>query len=151
MRIWVDADGLSREINDVLLRVSERRQLAIVRVANRNLPAHASPLVSAVRVDDSFDAADRYIVENLEAGDLVITADVPLAATVVGLGAWALSARGEVFDAGNVGDKLATRDLMSELRSSGAVSGGPASPSPNDRKRFIDALDRLLTKLARQS
>lgn len=149
MRIWVDADGLSREINDVLLRVSERRQLALVRVANRALPSHRSPLISAVRVDDRFDAADRYIVEHVESGDLVITADVPLAAAVVARGAWALSARGEAFDADNVGDKLATRDLLSELRSAGSVSGGPPPPTANDRKRFIDALDRLLTKLAR--
>jgi len=133
---------------DLLVRVAERRGIPVVRIANRAITLHGSPLVSAVRVGADFDAADRYIAENVTAGDLVITADVPLAAEVVARGALGLSPRGEEFNPENAGGKLAMRDLMRDLRAAGAVQGGPPSPGPADRRRFTDALDRLLTRLA---
>ena len=148
MRIWIDADACPREISELLLRTAQRRRIALMRVANRRLAAHPSPLIEAVRVDGGFDAADRYIVEHVASGDLVITADVPLAAEIVERGALGLSPRGEIFDAGNVGDKRATRNLLAELRAAGLVDGGPAAPAASDRRRFADALDRLLTRLA---
>jgi uncharacterized protein YaiI (UPF0178 family) len=133
---------------DLLVRVAERRGIPVVRIANRNIPLYGSPLVSAVRVGSDFDAADRYIAEHVTTGDLVITADVPLAAEVVARGAFALSPRGEEFNSENAGAKLAMRDLMRDLRAAGAVQGGPPAPGPAERRRFTDALDRLLTRLA---
>jgi hypothetical protein len=147
LRIWVDDDGCPRAILDLLLRVAERRRIPVVRVANRPIPPHASDLVSAVRVGLAFDAADRYIAERVAAGDLVVTADVPLAAEVVARGALGLSPRGDEFNPDNAGAKLAMRDLMHDLRAAGAVQGGPPAPGPADRRRFSDALDRLLTRL----
>jgi hypothetical protein len=147
LRIWVDDDGCPRAILDLLLRVAERRRIPVVRVANRPIPPHASDLVSAVRVGSAFDAADRYIAERVAAGDLVVTADVPLAAEVVARGALGLSPRGDEFNPDNAGAKLAMRDLMHDLRAAGAVQGGPPAPGPADRRRFSDGLDRLLTRL----
>ncbi len=148
MRIWVDDDGCPRAILALLLRVAERRRIPVVRVANRAISAQTSSLVSAVRVGADFDAADRYIATRVAAGDLVITADVPLAAEIVSRGALGLSPRGDEFNPDNAGAKLAMRDLMRDLRAAGAVQGGPPSPGPADRRRFADALDRLLTRLA---
>jgi uncharacterized protein YaiI (UPF0178 family) len=133
---------------DLLLRVAERRGIPVVRIANRAIAPYGFPLVSAVRVGSDFDAADRYIAEHVAAGDLVITADVPLAAEVVARGAFGLSPRGEEYNSENAGAKLAMRDLMRDLRAAGEVQGGPPSPGPGDRRRFTDALDRLLTRLA---
>jgi uncharacterized protein YaiI (UPF0178 family) len=150
MRIWVDDDGCPRATMELLLRVAERRSVPVVRIANRAIAAHESTLVSTVRVGPSFDAADRYIAEHVTAGDLVVTADVPLAAEVVARGALGLSPGGDEFNPDNAGAKLAMRDLMRDLRAAGAVQGGPPSPGPADRRRFADALDRLLTRLAAQ-
>lgn len=147
LRIWVDDDGFPRAILDLLLRAAERRRIPVVRVANRPIPPYASDLVSTVRVGSEFDAADRYIAEHVAAGDLVVTADVPLAAEIVARGALGLSPRGDEFNPDNAGAKLAMRDLMHDLRAAGAVQGGPPAPGPADRRRFSDALDRLLTRL----
>ncbi len=147
MRIWVDDDGCPRAVLDLLLRVAERRRVPVVRVANRAIPRHASSLISAVRVGSDFDAADRYIAAHVAAGDLVVTADVPLAAEIVARGALGLSPRGDEINPDNAGAKLAMRDLMHDLRAAGAVQGGPAAPGPADHRRFADALDRLLTRL----
>jgi hypothetical protein len=148
LTIWVDDDACPRDILEVLLRASERRGLSVVRVANRALPSSSSPLVRCVRVGAAFDAADRCIEDGVAPGDLVVTSDVPLAAAIVARGALGLSPRGEVFNEDNVGGKLATRDLLNELRSAGAILGGPAALAPGDRRRFADALDRLLTRRA---
>jgi uncharacterized protein YaiI (UPF0178 family) len=148
MRIWVDDDGCPRATMELLLRVAERRGVPVVRIANRAIPPSTSVLVSTVRVGSDFDAADRYISEHVAAGDLVITTDVPLAADIVARGALGLSPRGDEFNADNAGAKLAMRELMRDLRAAGAVQGGPPSPGPADRRRFTDALDRLLTRLA---
>jgi uncharacterized protein YaiI (UPF0178 family) len=151
MRIWVDDDGCPRATLDLLLRAAERRRIPVVRIANRSIRSYESELVSAVRVDSDFDAADRYIAEHVAAGDLVVTADVPLAAEIVTRGAFGLTPRGDEFNPDNAGAKLAMRDLMHELRAAGAVQGGPPSPGPADRRRFSDALDRLLTRLTARS
>ena len=147
MRIWVDDDGCPRATLELLLRAAERRRIPVVRIANRSIRSYESELVSAVRVGSDFDAADRYIAEHVAAGDLVVTADVPLAAEIVARGAFGLTPRGDEFNPDNAGAKLAMRDLMHELRAAGAVQGGPPSPGPADRRRFSDALDRLLTRL----
>jgi uncharacterized protein len=151
MRIWIDDDGCPRAVTELVLQVAERRRIPVVRIANRPVPFHPSALVSAVRVGRGFDAADRYIAEHVAEGDLVITGDVPLASQVVALGALGLSPRGEEFNEENAGAKLAMRDLMRDLRAAGVVQGGPPSPGPAERRRFSDALDRLLTRLAARS
>jgi uncharacterized protein YaiI (UPF0178 family) len=148
MRIWVDDDGCPRAIVELLLRSADRRRIPVMRIANRAIRPHLSALVTTVRVGTDFDAVDRYIAEHVAPGDLVITTDVPLAAEIVARGAFGLSPRGDEFNPDNAGAKLAMRDLIHELRVTGAVRGGPPSPGPAERRRFSDALDRLLTRLA---
>ncbi|HTX52416.1 MAG TPA: YaiI/YqxD family protein [Candidatus Baltobacteraceae bacterium] len=147
MRIWLDADGCPRGVTEHVLRSAVRRNIPVVQIANRSIPPHASALITAVRVAAGFDAADAHIAERVEAGDLVVTGDVPLAARVVAKGAVGLSPRGDVFTEENVGAKLAMRNLFQDLRAAGAVQGGPPSPGRADRQRFADALDRILTRL----
>ena len=123
----------------------------MVFVANRAVPPHPSPLITSVRVGRELDAADAAIAASVEAGDIVVTADIPLAAKVVAKGALALDPRGDVLTEDNVGERLALRDLLQGLRSDGRVMGGPAPFSSSDRQRFASALDRLLTALLRKS
>ena len=148
MRIFIDADGSPRAATEHVVRTAVRRNIPVVQIANRSIPPHTSPLVSAVRVAAGFDAADVYIAEQVECGDLVVTGDVPLAAKVVAKGGVGLSPRGDVFTEENVGAKLAMRNLLQDLRAAGAVQGGPPPPGRAERQRFADALDRLLTRLA---
>jgi uncharacterized protein len=118
-------------------------------VANRAVAPHRSPLVSSVQVGKGLDVADAHIARETAAGDLVVTADIPLAAKVVAKGAVAIDPRGDVLTEENVGERLALRDLLQGLRSGGMVTGGPAPFSNSDRQRFANALDRLLTSLLR--
>lgn len=129
-----------------MFRASTRLSLPVCLVANRTQAVPASPFISFVLVTKGSDVADSYIVEHLAAGDLVITADIPLAAQVVTHGALALDPRGELYTADTIGERLATRNLMEELRWAGVVTGGPAAYSESDRQRFAQALNRLLTQ-----
>jgi uncharacterized protein YaiI (UPF0178 family) len=147
MRIWIDADACPGVIKDFILRTARRRQLAVCFVANRGLDVPLSPLVTLVRVAKEPDEVDRYIAEHVASQDLVITADIPLAAAVVERDALAISPRGDVYTADNVHERLAVRNLLQHLRSSGLTLGGPAPLSETDRQRFAAALDRVLTKL----
>jgi uncharacterized protein YaiI (UPF0178 family) len=126
-------------------------ELPVVFVANRSVPPYRSSLISSVRVGREMDAADAHIAQQVEAGDVVVTADVPLAAKVVSRGGLALDPRGDVLSEDNVGERLALRDLLQGLRSNGQVTGGPAPFSNSDRQRFANALDRLLTAALRRS
>ncbi|MEF3074023.1 YaiI/YqxD family protein [Methylobacter sp. Wu1] len=146
MRIWVDADACPNVIKDILFRAAERRQLALILVANHFLVVPPSRVIRSVQVPGGFDAADRYIVEQLQENDLVITADIPLAADVIAKNAHALNPRGEFYTKDNIKDRLAMRDLMDELRSAGQVSGGPAPFGQRDKQDFANALDRFLAK-----
>jgi uncharacterized protein YaiI (UPF0178 family) len=146
LKIWIDADGCPREVRNVALRASDRRQVAVCLVANAVLPTGGWPQAEAVAVGGQFNAADDHIAESVAAGDLVVTADIPLAARVVEQGAVAIDPRGEVYDESNVGERLSMRNFMKGLRASGFIQGGPASFSKADKGRFADALDRLLTK-----
>ncbi len=120
-----------------------------MRRANRALAVPQSPRITLIQVPPGSDVADGYIVQHVAAADLVITADIPLAAQVVARGAVALDPRGEVHTADTIGERLAMRNLLEELRWAGAVTGGPAAYSAVDRRRFAQALDRLLTRRPR--
>lgn len=145
-RIWLDADGCPNETKQVVFRVSERLQLPVRLVANVPLATPRWPRVTLVLVPHDFNAADDHIAANAEAGDIVVTGDIPLAARVVEKGGVAITPRGHIYDASNVGEALAMRNLMQELRSGGYVRGGPAPLHRNDKARFAAALDRLLAR-----
>ena len=147
MKLWIDADACPRVIKEIIFRASSRLNLPVCLVANRTLAKHETPLIRSIVVEDGFDKADDYIAEQCAPEDLVITADIPLAARVVAAGALAIDPRGELYSEENIGERLAMRDLMMELRSGGMIQGGPAQFSMTDRQRFASSLDRLLTQL----
>lgn len=149
MKIWIDADACPRVIKEIIFRASERLQMPVSLVANSSLAKHNSRLVESIVVADGFDIADDYIAEHAAATDLVITADIPLAARIVAKGGIALDPRGELYTEENVGERLSIRDLMMELRSGGLVQGGPAQFSMTDRQKFASSLDRILTQMMR--
>jgi uncharacterized protein len=151
MRIWVDADACPNAIKEILYRASNRVQVPLILVANHALRPPASAYISAVQVRQGFDGADRYIVERLEPGDLVITADIPLAADVIANQAHALNPRGEFYDTNNIRERLALRNFMDELRSGGIDTGGPPALHQRDRQAFANQLDRFLTQLSSQA
>jgi uncharacterized protein YaiI (UPF0178 family) len=151
MRIWIDADACPGAIKDLVLRTSQRRHIAVCLVANRVLDVPLSSLVTLVCVAKEPDAVDQYIVQHVAPYDLVITADLPLAAAVVDKHALAINPRGEIYTAENVHARLAVRNLMQHLRSGGLVLGGPAPLRAADRQHFAAALDRALTTLCKES
>jgi uncharacterized protein YaiI (UPF0178 family) len=146
MRIWIDADACPNAIRDILVRAAERTRTQMTLVAGKPVQTPRSRFVTAITVSTGVDAADDAIVDRLDAGDLVVTADIPLAARVVAKGAAALNPRGDFYTEENIRERLAMRDLMTTLRDSGAVSGGPPPLNANDRQAFANALDRFLAK-----
>ena len=146
MQIWVDADACPKPIRDILIRAARRLEVQTTFVANQFLQLPPSPYVRMLKVAHGFDVADDRIAMELLAGDLVITADVPLAAEVVRRDALALNPRGTLYSADNVAEHLARRNLLEELRSSGQVSGGPPTLGKADIQAFANQLDRLLTR-----
>ncbi|ACD94384.1 YaiI/YqxD family protein [Trichlorobacter lovleyi] len=151
MTIWIDADACPRVIKEIVFRASERLNLPVMLVANKPLAKHHAGLISSVVVDDGPDVADDYIAEQATAQDLVITADIPLAARIVAKGAVGIDPRGELYNEDNVGERLSMRDLMQSLRSEGLVQGGPAQFGMTDRQRFASSLDRVLTRMMREA
>ena len=146
MQIWVDADACPVAIKEILYRAAERVELPLVLVANRELRTPWSPFIRSVRVPHGFDVADGYIVQHARSGDIVITADIPLAAEVLEKGAHVLDPRGERYSEENIGDRLATRNLLAGLRDDGMISGGPAGFGLKERQAFANQLDRLLAQ-----
>ena len=147
MKLWLDADAAPREVKDVCFRASERLTLETVLVANRRLELPvASPLLSAVRVDGGPDVADRYIAEHAEAGDVAVTADIPLAALLVPNGVTVIDPRGDEYTVESIGERLSVRNFMDGLRGAGVDTGGSAAYSPKDKQAFANALDRALTR-----
>jgi hypothetical protein len=149
VRIWIDADGCPRPAKELALRAAQRLKIPAVLVADRPLSKPPSPLVSTVVVPRDMDSADRHIADQLLAGDLVITSDLPLAAAVVERGATAINPRGETYSVENVRERLSMRDFLMGLREAGEVIGGPAPYGRKDKERFAAALDRHLTRLAK--
>jgi uncharacterized protein YaiI (UPF0178 family) len=146
MQIWVDADACPRVIKDILFRAAERLKVTLTLVANQPLQTPPSLYIKAIHVADGFDVADDKIVGFVKEGDLVITADIPLAAGVIGKGGNALNPRGELYTEENIHERLSMRNLMDELRGSGEIIGGPSSFSQKDRQAFANSLDRFLTR-----
>ncbi len=144
MQIWVDADACPGEIKKLLFRAAQRTEIKVTLVANQPMRTPGSEFVDSVLVPAGMDVADRRIVELVQSGDLVITADIPLAAAVVDKGAQALDPRGELYTHENVGERLAVRNLMDELRGGGQITGGPANFNAKDRQAFANQLDRYL-------
>ncbi|WP_417251915.1 YaiI/YqxD family protein [Castellaniella sp.] len=149
MHIWVDADACPMVIKDILYRAAQRVQQPLTLVANQMLRTPPSPFIRAIQVPKGFDVADSYIVEHACTGDLVITADIPLASEALCKGALVLSPRGERYTADTISERLTMRDMMEELRSAGIDTGGPAAFSQADRRAFASVLDQLLQKVLR--
>ena len=149
MAIWVDADACPRVIRDILFRAAERCQTTLTLVANQAIEVPRSRHVRMVQVARGFDVADDEIAGRIRAGDLVVTADIPLAAQAIERGAEAISPRGERFTPDNIRERLTMRDLMDTLRGSGLATGGPPPLSASDRQAFANALDRYLSRAGR--
>jgi len=146
MQIWVDADACPVVIKEIIFRAAERLQISTILVANQMLRTPPSRFIRAIQVPSGFDVADRHIVDQLAPGDLVITADIPLASGVIERGAHALNPRGELYTVANIRERLTMRNFMEELRSAGVETGGPAAFNQADRQAFGNALDRFLAK-----
>ncbi len=144
MRIWVDADACPGVVKEILFRAANRVRVPLTLVANQMLRVPPSPWIRALQVPAGFDIADERIVQEADAGDLVVTADVPLAARVIAKGALVLDPRGDLLDGSNIQERLGMRNFMESLRSSGVDTGGPAAFSSADRQAFANQLDGLL-------
>lgn len=148
MKIWVDADACPVVIKEILFRAAERTGIQLTLVANQPVPLPPSRLIQSIQVASGFDVADNEIVKRLDAGDLVITGDIPLAAEVIENGGHALNPRGEFYTTDNIRARLTMRDFMETLRSSGVDTGGPPPLSQSDRQTFANHLDKFLTRHA---
>ncbi|WPC73363.1 YaiI/YqxD family protein [Vibrio porteresiae] len=146
MKIWVDADACPKVIRETLVRAAERTNFETTFVANHLVPVPKRANIRTLQVMSGFDVADNEIVVRVEAGDLVITSDIPLAADVIAKGAHALSPRGELFTKENIGGRLNIRDFMDTMRSSGIQTGGPAALSQTERREFASHLDRIIAR-----
>lgn len=146
MTIIVDADACPNAIKEILYRAVTRLKIPMILVANTPLVLPKSHLIKSVLVGTGFDVADRHIIEIAAPGDLIITADIPLADHVIKKGAFALNPRGELYDENNIKEKLSIRNLMDEIRGTGQLTGGPAPLTNKDNQKFANALDRFLAK-----
>lgn len=149
MQIWVDADACPNVVKDILFRAAERTRVPVTLVANSWLRTPPSRYIRAVQVPGGLDVADSEIVRRCAPGDLVVTADIPLAALVLEKGALALNPRGELYTADTIAQRLSMRNFMDELRGAGVDTGGPAGFHARDRQAFGNALDRWLAKQPR--
>ena len=148
LHIWVDADACPKVIKEILFRAAQRLKIPLTLVANHALHTPPMPFIKAIQVAGGFDVADNYIAAQINEGDLVITADIPLAAEVIDKGGHALNPRGELYTRDTIRQRLTMRDLMDELRGSGVNTGGPPAIGPRDRQAFANELDRFLAKRA---
>jgi uncharacterized protein len=146
MQIWVDADACPKVIKEILFRAAIRTKTVLILVSNQAISAPASLYITRVQVPAGFDVADNKILENIECGDLVVTADIPLAAAVVEKGGIALNPRGELYSNANIKERLSMRNFSSDLRSSGVVTGGPSMISKKEIQNFANNLDKIFTQ-----
>lgn len=146
MQIWVDADACPKVIKEILYRAAQRVKIPLTLVANHPLQVPRSPLIQALQVAAGFDVADNYLVQRSQPGDLVVTADIPLAAELVAKGVVAINPRGEQYTPENIRQRLAMRDFMQQMRDSGEASGGPPPLDNTDKQAFANTLDRCLAR-----
>jgi len=146
MTVWIDADACPAAIKEIVIRAAERRRIPTIFVANKIIALPTSEFLSRVQVADGADVADRHIAEAAVAGDIVVSQDIPLAAILVPRGIAVIDPYGRLLSGANIGERLATRNLLHDLRGAGMVTGGPAPFGPKDRQRFADAFDREVTK-----
>lgn len=149
MNIWVDADACPAVVKEILYRAAERARAPLTLVSNQPLRTPPSPFIRTLQVPRGFDLADHEIARRVEPGDLVVTADIPLAAQVIERGGHALDPRGELYSSETIRERLTMRDFMDELRASGVQTGGPPPLAHGDRQRFANQLDRLLAQVGR--
>lgn len=149
MHIYADADALPTPIKEILFRAAQRLRLGLTLVANKTLAVPESEFIDAVRVGQGFDVVDAVIAERVAPGDLVVTQDIPLAAQVIAKGGHALSPRGELYSKDNIQGRLAVRNLLSELRDGGVMTGGPAPLNRRDIEGFANRFNALVTRLQR--
>ncbi|GAK86369.1 hypothetical protein BIY21_08020 [Vibrio ponticus] len=149
MKIWVDADACPVVIRDILYRAAQRTGVEVTLVANQFIRTPATTNITMLQVEAGFDVADNEIVKRSQAGDLVITSDIPLADEVITKGGHALSSRGELFTKENIKSRLNIRDFMETMRSSGIQTGGPAPLNQADRQQFANQLDKWLVQWQR--
>ena len=146
MQIWVDADACPRVIKEIIYRAADRKKVLTTLVANQPLRTPPSSYIKSMVVGSGFDVADNKIVELLDAGDLVITADIPLASDAIEKGGYALNPRGQFYTKDNIAERLAVRDMLDELRGAGVETGGPPPIGANDKQTFANKLDQFLAK-----
>ncbi len=151
MHIWVDADACPATVKELLFKTAVRTNTKITLVANQKLSTPRSTWIECVIVPSGMNVADRRIIEMVQPGDLVITADIPLAAEIVVKGAVGLDPRGELYTDSNVGERLAVRNLFDELRAGGQIGGGPSNYTAKNLQTFANQLDRLLTARRKQN
>ena len=149
MQIWVDADACPVVIKDILFRAADRARVRVTLVANQPIRRAVSPYIHFVQVSAGLNVADERIVEMMQAGDLVVTADVPLAASVIDKGGVALDPRGTLYTTENVRELLSVRNFLDELRGSGVNTGGPSTLSHRERQMFANQLDTWIAKMPR--
>ena len=146
IKIWVDADACPKPVKDILFRLAERKKIMVTFVANQRLRLVKSPFIHLIQVGYGADIADDEIVNKCDGGDLIITADIPLAARIVAKGAQALDPRGKIYDKNNIGQLLDMRNFMDELRGSGVETGGPPSFGQKERFKFANELDKFIAQ-----
>jgi len=147
MKIWVDADACPKTIKEILFRAAIRTKTKLILISNHAISTPASPFISKIQVIAGFDVADNKIIQNLEPGDLVITADIPLADAVINKSGIALNPRGELYSKDNIKERLSLRNFSADLRSSGIQTGGPSALIKSEIQRFANALNLILSKV----
>ena len=150
MKIWIDADACPGVIKEIIFKASDRVKVETCLVANQPIKYPPSQYITSVQVSKGFDVADAYIVQHLNENDLVITADIPLADLVVKKGAIAINPRGELYNEGNITERLSIRNFTQVLREGGLIQGGPSQFSAMDKQKFASTFDKQLTKLLKK-
>lgn len=150
MKIWIDADACPKLIKEYIFKSSYRLQVHVCLVANNYMNIPHSPLISFIHVEQGDDVADNYIADHIVEGDLVVTADIPLAAIVVSKGVTGINPRGEIYTEENVGERLSMRDFMKSIRDSGVDTGGPSSFDAKDKERFANSFNRIMTQMMKK-
>ncbi len=149
-KIWIDADACPKMVKEVIFKASFRLKAEVCLVANSYMATPMAPNIGLVQVEKGADEADFYIVENLKEGDLVVTADIPLASSVLERGAVAISPRGELYTEENIGERLSMRDFKQDLMDAGELVGGPPPLGPKDKAKFTNAFDKITTQMLRK-